>query len=345
MSVCTSVTSTALASAFETASAGRALSRSEARSLLDFFNGDLLGLLDLVAAARLAARRPVQAGSERAEAGKPPRPFTCGIINAKSGRCAENCSFCAQSGYHATAAPVYPLIANEKLLERAELLADNGVDYMGIVISGTGPTPGDFERICVVAGRIRARTGIRLCASLGILKPEQAASLKQAGFTSYHHNLETARSYYGQICSTHGIELRERTVQNARAAGLRVCSGGIFGLGESWEQRLEMAETLQELAVDSIPLNFLNPIPGTPLEKAKPLSPEEALGSIAMFRLLHPDRDIVICGGRGRALGAWENLLFSAGANGLMVGDYLTTKGSPFEKDLELLRVLGIRHD
>lgn len=303
------------------------VSRAEAEALLVGLPGSLMELLGRAAAVSLSGGAA---------------PFTCGIVNAKSGLCSENCAFCSQSVYHDTAAAVYDLISEAALLERARLLAGSGVDYMGVVTSGTGPTARDFELICEAAVRIKRETGIRLCASLGVLDSGQAASLRQAGFTSYHHNLETSRSYYPQICSTHGYDLRVETVKQAKKAGLRVCSGGIFGLGESWAERLELSETLAGLEVDSIPVNFLNPIPGTPLENAPGLEAGDALALLGVLRLMHPLRDIVVCGGRGRCLGEWENSIFFAGANGLMVGDYLTTKGSPFEKDLNRLQTLGI---
>lgn len=309
-------------------SQGRALSVEQARSLASLPPEHHM---DILALARLSA------SAASAE------PFACGIINAKSGRCAENCAFCAQSAHHATDSPAYPLVGKEALVARAEELAKAGARYMGIVISGTSPSAKDFDRLCRDAESIRRASGIRLCASLGLLRGDQALALKQAGFSSYHHNLETARSHYAAICTTHGPEEREATVRLAKAAGLRVCSGGIFGLGESLEQRLELAQTLAELDVDSIPVNFLNPIKGTPLQHYPTLPPDEALGIVALLRLMHPSRDIVICGGRSVTLGQWENLLFSAGANGLMIGDYLTTSGSPYEKDRAMLSVLGIR--
>jgi biotin synthase len=312
-------------------SAPQGLTRREAAEALALLEDNPALLLDLFSLTRPA----------RQDA---PAPFTCGIINAKSGLCTENCAFCAQSAHHDTGAPVYPLVGEAALLERAALLAGRGVDYMGIVISGTGPSDGDFERICRAARRIIDETGIKLCASLGLIGPEQALRLKEAGFTSYHHNLETAPSFYPQICDTHDIGRRCVTVRNARAAGLRCCSGGIFGLGESWEQRLELSALLAELEVDSIPVNLLNAIKGTPLENAPKLPPREALTIIALLRLMHPARDIVICGGRSHNLGRWESLIFPAGANGVMVGDYLVSKNNPMEQDLEMLEVLGLRH-
>lgn len=318
------------ASVLAAACAGRALSGDEAEKLPGLLPGGFTDLLAAAGAARAAGRTT---------------PFTCGIINAKSGRCGEDCAFCAQSRYHSTGAAVHPLISEEKLLKRAETLAKAGVNYMGVVTSGASPTGRDFDRICRAARRISQAVGIRLCASLGLLANDQAVALRQAGFTSYHHNLESARSYYGRICTTHRYDLRLQTVARAGAAGLRTCSGGIFGLGEGWPERLELALTLRELNVDSIPINFLTPIPGTPLEHSSSLEAREALAVIALFRLLHPHRDIVVCGGRSRTLGQWENSLFFAGANGLMVGDYLTSKGSPFEKDMDMLRTLGVGSD
>lgn len=307
---------------------GSPLSSGQASALVPLLEDHLL---DILAFARLSASC---SGTEA---------FLCGIINAKSGRCAEDCAFCAQSAHHATDSPVYPLVSRDALLARADELARAGVDFMGIVISGTAPTAADFNRLLDDAWHIRATSGLKLCASLGLLRGDQAQALKQAGFTSYHHNLETARSHYAAICGSHAYEERERTVSLARDAGLRVCSGGIFGLGESWNQRLEMANTLTGLDVSSIPINFLNPIPGTPLQHSPLLPASEALGLVALYRLMHPSRDLVICGGRATTLGEWDRLLFSAGANGLMVGDYLTTSGRPFARDREMLAGLGIR--
>ncbi len=266
-----------------------------------------------------------------------PRRVTCGIINAKSGRCGEDCAFCAQSRYHATTAPEYPLVGEQVLLERAMRLADAGVTRMGIVTSGVGPSARDFENICRAARHIREQVGIGVCASLGVLREGQAEMLCEAGITSYHHNLETARSFYPRICTTHDYDIRVKTVRCAKAAGLRVCSGGLFGLGEGWKERLELSATLQELEVDSIPVNFLMPIPGTPLENAPGLAVPEALGLVALLRLMHPSRDIVLCGGRGGTLGEWDRLAVLAGANAIMVGDYLTAKGNALERDMRML--------
>lgn len=288
------------------------------------------GLLDVMAAARMAA----------SSAGV--RSFTCGIINAKSGLCGENCAFCAQSAHFQTNTKTYALLDEDTVLRRAETLAGSGTDYMGIVVSGGSPEDGDFEAICKMANRIRRRVDIRLCASLGILDEGKARAVGNAGFTRYHHNLETSRSHYPTICTSHAYDVREQTVRHAKAAGLRVCSGGIFGLGETWEHRLELSTALAKLDVDSIPINFLTPIDGTPLGKSEILSPGEALSIISVFRLMHPGRDLVVCGGRERSLREFMPLLFSAGANGVMVGDYLTTEGSSIDRDRDILRTLGL---
>lgn len=299
------------------------------------------------AAVKVAAALPRELRSVIAAAlaaGKDGARFTCGIINAKSGRCSEDCAFCAQSRYHMTGTPVHPLLPASKIHERACLLAENGVTRMGIVTSGAGPSEADFDKICAIARKIREDVGIELCASLGALDEGKALRLKQAGFGSYHHNLETARSFYPAICSTHSYESRCETVRQAGRAGLRVCSGGLFGLGESWEERIELAVTLRELNVDSIPVNFLMPVAGTRLAGAKPVGLLEGLGILSLFRLMHPERDIVLCGGRGATLGEWDRLAALGLANGVMVGDYLTEKGSPFARDMRMLREMeGMR--
>ena len=316
---------------FKTAFAQAADGGVDVATARQLFTGAEIGLRELMAAAAHAA----------AMAGK--QAFTCGIVNAKSGRCQENCAFCAQSAHHRTDAPVHPLLDREEMLRRAERLSCAGADYMGMVTSGTGPDARDFDNLCEIAAAVRKLFGLKLCASLGLLDREQALRLKQAGFASYHHNLETAASFYPEICSSHPYRLRVETVRAAKAAGLRTCAGGIFGIGENWEQRIELSALLRELDVDSIPANFLTAVPGTPLEHTPPLEPGEALAILAMLRLMHPGRDIVVCGGRTACLGRYDTLIFAAGANGMMIGDYLTTRGGALAADRELLDVLGRR--
>lgn len=269
--------------------------------------------------------------------------FTCGIINAKSGRCPENCAFCAQSSHYNTGAPVHSLVSADALLQRAEMLAQAGASRFGIVTSGTRLNRGELETLCTIAQKIVKETGLAVCGSLGLLDNAEAAALKASGFSSYHHNLETARSFFPAICTTHEYDADIATVHAAQAAGLRTCTGGILGMGETWAQRIELSCTLQKLDVDSIPLNFLNPIPGTPLAARSPLAPREALLCIALFRFMHPHRDIIICGGREVTLGEWQSWVFMAGANGLMIGNYLTTSGRDTTADSAMLDTLGVR--
>lgn len=278
-------------------------------------------------------------------ANKDKKPFTCGIINAKSGHCTEDCAFCSQSLYNVKNSTTYDLISDEVIYKHACLLAEQGVHRMGIVTSGAKPNASDFEKLCLLSDRIIKNTGLKLCASLGLLENDQAKSLKQSGISSYHHNLEASRSFYPSICSTHSYDLRENTIKVAKDNDLRTCSGGLFGMGESWKQRLELSKALQKLDVDSIPINFLIPMAGTRLENAVPLKAQETLTIIAIMRLMHPHKDIIVCGGRAHNLGEWDNSIFFAGANGVMVGDYLTTKGSPFERDMEILETLGFRNN
>ena len=319
---------TTIAAVYAHAHQGRAISGELASTLPATLPHSLL---DLLATAREASFKANNTN------------FTCGIINAKSGACEENCSFCSQSKYHRGNAQVYPLVGADSLLRQAEYLANAKARCMGIVTSGTAPTQKDFSNICEAASHIRARVDIRLCASLGLLTQEQGIALRQAGFTRYHHNLETAESYYPKVCTTHPYHQRVDTVVTAKTAGLQVCSGGVFGLGESWAQRIELAETLKKLDVDSIPVNFLMPQKGTPLQNRPLLPPQEALAIIAIIRLMNPHRDVVVCGGRESVLQEWGNLIFLAGANGMMVGNYLTTQGRVLQDDIIMLKTLGLR--
>jgi biotin synthase len=265
----------------------------------------------------------------------------CSIINAKSGRCAENCAFCAQSAHHDTGAPVYPLVDEDEIVRCAALAEQNGAGCYGIVTSGTSINKGEeLDRVCRAVSRIKSETGISPSCSLGILDEETALRLKNAGMETYHHNLETARSFFPQICSTHDYEEDVATVRAAKAAGLRVCCGGIFGLGESFAQRIEMALTLRELDVDSIPLNFLNPVAGTRLESADNLTPLECLTIISVYRFLLPGKRLSVCGGREKNLRELQSWMFLAGADGTMTGNYLTTPGRPPELDRQMLKDL-----
>jgi len=263
----------------------------------------------------------------------------CSIINAKSGRCSENCSFCAQSAHHQTKAPVYPLKSVEEIVRGAHQAQAEGNHCYGIVTSGTRIEPGEeFERILTAIRKIKQETAIAPSASLGILNSESAEALAAAGCRTYHHNLETAHSFFPQICTTHDYEEDVETVRCAKAAGMEVCCGGIFGLGESLEQRVEMGLTLRELDVDSVPLNFLNPVAGTPLQDARLLTPMDCLRIICLYRYLLPEKRITVCGGREINLREFQSWIFMAGASGTMVGNYLTTTGRNRETDLQMIK-------
>jgi biotin synthase len=271
--------------------------------------------------------------------------FTCVIINAKSGRCSQDCAFCAQSAHHKTGVSVYPLLEENTLFQNALFAQKAGATNYSMVTSGHRLSDKDMERVCKVAEKIVKETDLTVCASLGALTGDMANQLKQSGITNYHHNLETARSYFHNICTTHDYDEDILTLKEASSSGLRVCSGGIMGLGESWEQRIELAFTLKELEVDSIPINFLNPIPGTKLENRPLMKPLDALKSIALFRMINPEKDITICGGREITLKDMQSWVFVAGANGLMTGNYLTTQGRNIEMDMEMIESLGLVAD
>lgn len=262
----------------------------------------------------------------------------CSIINAKSGRCSENCSFCAQSAHHNTDSPVYPLKSIDEIVHGAKQAEKRGNHCYGIVTSGTRIEPGaEFEVILTAIKRIKAETAINPSASLGILDAETASALANAGCKTYHHNLETARSFFPEICTTHAYDDDVETVRSAKAAGMEVCCGGIFGLGETLEQRVEMALTLKELDVDSVPLNFLAPVAGTPLQDAKLLTPMDCLRIICLYRYLLTDKQITVCGGREKNLREFQSAIFMAGASGMMIGNYLTTSGRNHETDMQMI--------
>jgi biotin synthase len=267
----------------------------------------------------------------------------CSIINARSGGCPEDCIFCAQSSRYKTKIERYPLISREKIIEGAQSAKEIGADRFGIVISGRGTKGGkDLDRICEVITVISNETDIGRCASLGTLTHEGAKKLKRAGLERYHHNLETSEKFFPKICTTHTYQERVETLKVAFDNGLAVCSGGIFGLGEEMKDRIDLAFALRELNVDSVPLNFLHPIPGTPAEHLPPLPPLEILKTIALFRFILLDKDIRICGGREVNLRGLQSLTYLAGANAVMIGNYLTTLGRDPKKDLQEIRDLGL---
>jgi biotin synthase len=265
----------------------------------------------------------------------------CGVINIKSGLCGEDCVFCAQSSRHRARIKRYPLLSPEKILEQAEFICKGYLNHLGLVASGRRiKTAKEIKQISQAIQKIKEKFKVKRCASLGQLDEKTARILHQAGLSMYHHNLETAESFFPQICSTHSFQERVETIKAAQRVGLKVCAGGIFGLGENFHHRIELAFTLRELKVNSVPLNFLHPIKGTPMEGKKPLPPLEILKIIALYRFILPQQEIKVCGGREVNLRSLQPLIFLAGANGFLIGNYLTTKGQAPQLDLEMIKDL-----
>lgn len=266
----------------------------------------------------------------------------CAIVNARSGRCSEDCSFCAQSAHHDTQAPEYNMLAPQEIGRAARRAAAHGVTRFGIVSSGKFVGGSEFQGYLAAVRQV-VEAGLLADVSPGILTPEQIIALKKAGLYGYHHNLETSAGFFPHVCTTHAYEEDVLAVKTAQESGLYVCSGGIFGLGESWGDRVELALLLRKLGVPSVPINFLTPIPGTPLEGRPLVEPVEALKIIALYRFLLPDRALRICGGRPAVFGdGHQAALLGSGLSGLMVGDYLTTRGTAMEADLEAMRRAGL---
>lgn len=267
----------------------------------------------------------------------------CTIINGKSGKCSEDCKFCAQSSrYHTGLKDTYPLLGTEELLKEAKYNADRGVLRYSIVTSGRCLSDREVEQLCDSIRRIKEETDIRICVSLGLLREEQFRRLKEAGADRVHCNLESSERYFPQVCTTHTYEEKTAAIQAAKRVGLSVCSGGILGLGESVEDRIDMVLTARKLGVRSIPVNVLNPIPGTPYEKNPVLSGEEILRCTAVFRFLIPDGLIRLAGGRGLMEDKGKKC-FQSGANAAISGDMLTTAGITVESDMEMIRSLGYK--
>lgn len=259
----------------------------------------------------------------------------CSIINAKSGLCSEDCKFCAQSSHYNTNAPVYDFIDLKKIEQRATEYKKYGIRRFSIVTSGKTLEQQDIEKL-IEGVKIIKKIGLVPDISVGILDKKTLLRLKEAGLSGFHHNLETSRSYFNNVCTTHDYEEDVKCVKDAVELGFFVCSGGIFGIGESWEHRVELALTLKELDVDSVPINFLNPIPGTPYENFPILSEDEALKIIAIYRFILPDKQIRVCGGRNVVFSkTTKQKLLNSGLFGIMVGDYLTVSGFDIESDIE----------
>lgn len=266
----------------------------------------------------------------------------CTIMNAKSGSCTEDCKFCAQSAHYKTNAEVYELVSEKAALKLAKENENEGVNRFSLVTSGRGATGSDFDKILDIYEALNREMKIDLCASLGILGYEQLLKLREKGITMYHHNLETSREYYKNICTTHSYDERIDTINAAKKAGMVVCSGGIIGLGESLKDRIDLAFELRDLGVKSIPVNVLNPVKGTPLENAESLSQEEILKTIAIIRFVNPGSLIRLAGGRDRIDEFGKNC-FNAGANATITGNYLTTSGNKICDDKKMISDLKLK--
>jgi biotin synthase len=262
----------------------------------------------------------------------------CSIMNAKSGVCAEDCKFCAQASRHKTGITAYSLKGKEEMIEAAKRAKDIGAERFDIVTSGDKLSREELKVIAEAIAVITGDLGMKMCASLGTLDEEAFLLLKKSGLTRYHHNIETSPAYFKNIVSTHTFESRTKTIRLAKSAGLEVCSGGIIGLGETMEDRIEMALILKELGVDSVPINILVPIKGTPFGDRPLLSCVEAVRTIALFRIILKDKIIKIAAGRETVLKDFQALAFMAGANGMLIGGYLTIKGRTPEEDWKLVR-------
>jgi biotin synthase len=268
----------------------------------------------------------------------------CSIINAKAGSCPEDCKFCAQSAFYNTEAPKYGFVEKEEVFKAMQESNRNGVNALAIVAAWKGLYEGKMlDLVCETIREMKESRLVRPDASLGIIKSQSVADkLFEAGVECYNHNLESSRRFFPEICTTHSYDERVQTIKYLKNAGIKACSGGIIGMGETREDRCDLALALREVKADVVPINILNPIKGTPFENVSPLPPLEILKTIACFRFVLPRQDILIAGGRVVNLRDIQPLVFMAGANALMVGNYLTTVNQPVEKDLQMLKDLGL---
>lgn len=306
----------------------RPLERTELLALAGTPEASLMELIGLAHRVRLAHRGPAVSLES--------------ILSAKSGACTEDCGFCSQSAHFKTAVDAHPFLATELVVECARRAEQAGAAEFCIVVSGRGPDARLLSRVVDVVRAVRAETSLEVACSLGLLTPDDAAALVEAGVRRYNHNLETSRAFFPNVCTTHTYDDRLATARVAREAGMELCCGGILGLGETVEDRVDLALELAELAPDEVPVNFLDPRPGTPMAGRPLLSPEAALQILALFRLALPGSAIRLGGGREKVLGHLQSLGLLAGADALIVGNYLTTTGRPAADDLALLESLGM---
>jgi len=271
----------------------------------------------------------------------------CSIVNAKAGGCSENCSFCAQSSFYQTGSPKYGFIDPEPVSDAAAEANRHGVTAVGLVAAWKGLNEGPMlDEVCDRIREMKAGGQTRPDASLGLINnPKVAERLKEAGLECYGHNLESSRRFFPSHCTTHSYEDRLATIGHLKNAGISICSGGIIGMGETREDRCDLAFSLREIGASVVPINILNPIQGTPFAHLAPLPPLEILKTIACFRFILPRQEIMIAGGRTVNLRDMQSMVFTAGASALMVGNYLTTLNQPIEKDLQMLKDLGLDPD
>ena len=305
---------------------GQPIDRTTALSIL---TADDSELLDIMAAAFRI---------RRAHFGKSVQLYF--LMNAKSGLCPEDCSYCSQSKIATSEIPRYNLLNREKLLDGARVAAERGAKTYCIVISARGPNEREMQAVTSIVPEIKEKYDLKICACLGLLSSEQADQLKECGVDRVNHNLNTSSAHYDSICTTHSYDDRIATLRAVRTAGMELCSGGIIGMGEKPEDIVDMAFELRDLQVESIPVNFLNAIEGTPLEQRNDLNPRLCLQALAMFRFVNPDREIRIAGGRELHLGSLQPLGLYA-ANSVFVGDYLTTQGQAAEEDYRMIEDMG----
>ncbi|MEZ6095310.1 MAG: biotin synthase BioB [Pirellulaceae bacterium] len=306
--------------------AGESVDRETARSMLSIANHEILDLLS--GAYRIRHQH----------FGNTVQLYF--LMNAKSGLCPEDCHYCSQSKISNAEIPKYNLLNREKLMAGAKLAAERNSKTYCIVISARGPNEREIKAVEEIVPQIKEQFDLKICACLGLLSDEQADRLKAAGVDRVNHNLNTSEQYYGKICSTHTYEDRKNTLRSVRKSGMEICSGGIIGMGETLDDIVEMAFELRELNAESIPLNFLNSIDGTPLECKDDLSPMDCLKALAMFRFVNPNSEIRIAGGRELHLRSLQPLGLYA-ANSIFVGDYLTTSGQPPEDDYKMIEDMG----
>jgi biotin synthase len=306
---------------------GRAISREDAFYIAEISGSDIFNLFASANEIRNHFR------GNRVE--------LCSIVNAKSGACPEDCAFCAQSVKSEAEIEVYPLLKKEIVIRKAKEAKQSGTKRFSVVTSGRKSSDKDLFAIADMISEIR-EIGLLPCASLGLLGEKELEILKSAGLGRYHHNLETSERFFPKICSTHNYTDKFKTIDAVKSIGLSICSGGIFGMGETWQDRIDMAFLLKDLNVDSIPINFLIPIKGTTLGHRGLLHPFEALKILSLYRFILPQKEIRICGGRMQILNEFNSMVFFAGADSLLTGNYLTTSGRSYKEDLRLIELYGL---